>query len=336
MKKRVRMVDIARAAQVSQTTVSLVLNQIPGVRIAGETRQRVLQVARELGYAPGPALHELDPARSRIFGVLINEISAAYPINLIDGLQTWADAQAAQLLIQVTGGIADHETAALENFRRFGVDGVVLATTFTAFVEPPELLASFPHVFLNCRRKDKLGVSVLPGERSGGFVAAQHLIDIGCKRLATITGDPWQQATISRRTGFRQALRRAGLPHDPSYEKVGNWSHRRSRELTSELLALPEPPDGIFCQNDIMARGAMAAIREAGLRIPQDVAVVGYDDREFAKDLEPPLTSITLPHAEMAERTMQHLVAKPAPHQTKLHSIRGELVMRASTARRRN
>ena len=136
IKRRVRMVDIARAAEVSQTTVSLVLNQVEGIRIAEDTRHRVLSVARELGYEPAPALRAFGRAGTKLFGVVIDEISAAYPSNMIDGLQSAAEAGATELIIQITGGREDRETAALENFARLGVCGVIYATTFTRVVQP--------------------------------------------------------------------------------------------------------------------------------------------------------------------------------------------------------
>jgi LacI family transcriptional regulator len=330
VKKRVKMVDIARAADVSRTAVSLILNQVPNVRIAEATRQRVLQVARELGYAPGPLLSDLDGARTRLYGVLINEISSAYPVDLIYGLQSWADAQAVQLIIQVTDGALDHERAALDNLSRFGVDGVVYASTFSAIVAPPETLGRFRHVLLNCRREDRSGFAVLPAERHGGSLAAQHLLDIGCQRIATITGDPWQFATRERMAGYHRTLNKAGLNPGPTYERSSDWGHRSGYEAARALLALPEPPDGLFCHNDIIARGAIAAARDMGVSVPQDLAVVGYDDREFAKDLG--ITSVTLPFADMAERALGEL-AGDGDLADKVVSVPGMLIERTSSER---
>ncbi|RUT28876.1 LacI family DNA-binding transcriptional regulator [Arsenicitalea aurantiaca] len=330
MKKRVKMVDIARAAKVSQTTVSLVLNHVPNIRIADETRQRVLSVARELGYTPGPSLYDLDPARKRLFGVMINEISSAYPINLIDGLNTWADTQGAQLLVQITGGLPDHDEAALENFARFGIDTIVYARTFTAIVDVPPRLDAFRHVLLNCRRPDSRGLAVLPAERYGGALATDHLVAAGCRRIATITGDPWQLATAERLAGYHRALGRAGLARDAGLERRGDWSHASGFAQTLALMALPEPPDGIFCQNDIMARGALAALASLGMDVPGAVRVIGYDDRDFARDLDPALSTVTLPHVEMAERAMDQLAGEAQPGD-RTTTIQGKLVVRKST-----
>lgn len=330
MKKRVKMVDIARAADVSRTAVSLILNEVPGMRIAEATRQRVLQVARELGYTPGPLLADLAQERRPLFGVLINEISSAYPVDLVYGIQSWADAKGAQILIQVTDGARDHERAALETFERIGVIGIVYASTFSAVVDPPDELSRFRHVMLNCRRDDRSGMAILPAERHGGALAAQHLIDIGCRRIATITGDPWQFATRERLAGYHRALNRAELNLGGDYEMSSDWGHGSGYMVAQNLMNLPLPPDGIFCHNDIIARGAMAALRDAGRQVPGEVAIVGYDDREFAKDLG--ITTISLPFSEMAERAMGELAAG-AEMGSKVLSVPGRLIVRSSSAR---
>ena len=330
MQKRIKMVDIARAANVSRTAVSLILNQVPGVRIAEATRLRVLQVARELGYAPGPSLASLADEQKPLFGVLIDEISSAYPVDLIYGLQNQADAQGVQILIQMTGGSPDHEEAALDTFRRFGVQGVVYASTFSTIAAAPAALSEFRHVLLNCRRKDRDGFAVLPAERHGGALAAQHLIDIGCKRIATITGDPWQFASRERLAGYHRTLNKAGLNLGSTYEQASDWGHASGYAAAHALLTLPQPPDGIFCHNDIVARGAMACARDLGLDVPKDLAIIGYDDREFAKDLG--ITSITLPFAEMAERALGELAGNGTLGSRTL-SVPGAMIVRASSAR---
>lgn len=331
MKKRVKMVDVARAAEVSRTTVSLVLNQVPGIRIAEATRQRVLQVARDLGYSPGPTIEQINQGRGRLFGVLINEVSAAYPVDLLYELQNWADAQADQLLVQITNGMASHEAAALDTLARIGVRDVVYANTFTAIVSPHPAIERFRHVLLNCRREHGGGLAVLPAERRGGFLAAEHLLACGKTRIATITGDPWQVATTERLAGYHRALNKAGRNLGQVYERNTDWSHAQGYLAARELLELAAPPDAIFCHNDLIARGALAAARDLALDVPGDVAIVGYDDREFSKDLG--LTSVTLPFAEMAERALGEL-SSPGDMADKVITISGSLVLRNSSSGR--
>jgi len=329
LKKRVKMIDVARRAGVSQTTVSLVLNNIAGIRIADATREHVIETARVLGYSPGPLLHELEAEHVPIIGVLINEISSAYPIDVIDGLHVSARAAAMQLAVFVTDGVVEREAEALRSLRRLGVENVIYANTFTAAVHPTENLNEFRHVYVNCFRNDGGGTAVVPGERAAGFAAAQYLIHSGCKKLATITGDDWHSSAQRRLSGFRRGVRAGGLTLDPSYVRHGDWGHRRGREAMMDLLGLSDPPDAVFCQNDMLARGALVALHEAGLRAPDDISVLGLDDREFARDLG--LSTMLLPHAEMAERAVAILTS---PRQLDLPatiSLRCPLIPRATT-----
>lgn len=328
-KKRVRMIDVAREAQVSQTTVSLVLNNIGGVRIAEATRQLVIETARRLGYSPGPMLHDLQDDHLPIIGVLINEISAAYPIDIIDGLHMAARSGATQLAIFVTDGVVEREAEALTSLRRLGASGVIYANTFTAGVHPSDALQGFAHVYVNCFRNDGQGVAVIPGERAAGFAAAQYLIGTGCTRLATITGDSWHSSTQRRLSGFRRGMTVAGQSLDASRIKHRDWRHESGRAAMLELLALDERPDGVFCQNDMLARGALAAVAEVGLSVPGDIAILGFDDREFAKDIG--LSTMLLPHAAMAERGMRLLAQRDRLDAPMTVSIRCPLVPRQTT-----
>ncbi|HTN61700.1 MAG TPA: LacI family DNA-binding transcriptional regulator [Devosia sp.] len=323
------MIDVARRAGVSQTTVSLVLNNIVGFRIAEKTRQHVIETARLLGYSPGPMLHELQNDGITIVGVLINEISSSYPIDLIDGLHVSARALATQLAVFVTDGVVEREAEALESLKRLGAQSVIYANTFTAAVHPTEELKTFRHVYLNCFRHDGGGTAVIPGERAAGFAAAQYLIQTGCKKLATITGDSWHSSAQRRLSGFRRGTKAGGLSLDAACITHADWGHRRGREAMTELLALAQPPDGVFCQNDMLARGALAAIADAGLRVPEDISILGFDDREFARDYE--LSTMLLPHAAMAERAMTILSSDRDVEIPSTISVRCRLIPRSTT-----
>lgn len=331
VKKRVKMVDIARAAGVSQTTVSFVLNNIDGMRIADDTRQRVIETARQLGYTPGPMLHDIDSQTPSIVGVLINEISSSYPIDIIDGLHMAARGQAAQLAVFVTDGVTEREAQALQSLRRLGAQSVVYANTFTTGVLPTDELASFPHVFVNCFRTDGKGVAVVPGERAAGFVAAQHLIAGGGKRIAVITGDSWHTSAQRRLNGFRRGITTGGQVLAPELLIHGSWGHGSGYQSMQRLLALPEPPDAVFCHNDMMARGALMAIAEAGLGVPDDIAILGYDDREFAADFG--LSTLIQPYADMAVRAMSILRSGRDLSVPATISVRCKLVPRRTTHR---
>lgn len=328
MAERVRMSDVARAAEVSKTTVSLVLNDIAGTRIPEATRARIFRIAREIGYVHRPAQPHPEDDLPPVIGVMINEISASYPINLLDALQIGVEARDRQMILQITGGGPAQEKDALRNFHRLGVTGVIYAMTFHAEVEPAPELDRFRHVLLNCRRRDGKGHAVVSDEASSGKRAAEILLAAGARRIATLTGDQWQVASRERLDGFLSGLKAAG--HVPLSVQAANWSHPIAESLTAALLRSAVPPDGLFCQNDIMARGALSAIKAAGLRVPEDILLVGHDDREFASDLDPPLTTLTMAHADMAELALERLLSSD-PLADRIEAIAGETILRAST-----
>lgn len=329
MKKRIKMIDVARSAGVSQTTVSLVLNNIDGVRIPDATRRHVIETAQQLGYTPGPLLHELDSESLPIVGVLINEISSAYPIDIIDGLHVTARAAAVQLAVFVTDGVIEREAEALQSLRRLGVSKVIYANTFTAAVHPSPGLNDFRHVYVNCFHHDGAGTAVIPGERAAGFAAAQYLIRTGCRRLATITGDAWHSSAQRRLSGFRRGIKAAGLQLDPALVIHGDWGHALGHAAMKQLLESDAPPDGVFCQNDMLARGALAALSDAGLKAAEDVAILGLDDREFARHSG--LSTMVLPHAAMAERALKILLSSRVLSEPQTITLRCPLVARATT-----
>ena len=148
----------------------------------------------------------------------------------------------------------------------------------------------------------------LPGDVLGGRVATEHLLGKGCKRVALINGQQGVDAARDRLKGYRQALASNDMPFDPALVKPGNWEPSSGYEMTKELMALDEPPDGIFCANDMMAVGCYDALRELGKRVPRDVAVIGFDDREIAQYMHPPLTTLVLPLYEMGRTAVELLL----------------------------
>ena len=161
---------------------------------------------------------------------------------------------------------------------------------------------------LQCRRPggpaqllhaDRHFPAVVPGEVAGGHRATDALIEAGHRRIAHITGEMWMDAARDRLRGYREALAAADIPYDPDLVAEGNWLPSAGYEHTRALMSLPNPPTAIFCANDRMAVGCYEALKELGLRIPDDVSVIGYDDDEVARHLSPQLTTLVLPHRLM-------------------------------------
>jgi LacI family transcriptional regulator len=187
-------------------------------------------------------------------------------------------------------------------------------------------------VLLNCYTADHDLPSFCPAEVNGGYAATQHLIAAGHRRIGFITGEPWMDASRDRLKGYRRALANADIEFDAALLRHGNWEPTAGYERTRELISLPQRPTAIFCGNDMMALGCYEALKEMGLDIPGDVAVVGYDDREIAQYMRPPLTTVLLPHYQMGVEAAEYLIdnaARPAlgPMQVK---VEGQLVERRS------
>ena len=207
-----------------------------------------------------------------------------------------------------TRGDADMEAAALKQMAALPLAGLVYAAINTRLVEAPAWPGPAPLVLLNCHAAGAALASVTPGEVAGGHAATDVLIRAGHRRIGYINGEASMEAARHRLRGYRQALATADLPFDPDLTRDGNWQPLSGYEATKALMALASPPTAIFCANDLMAVGCYEALRELALRIPDDVAVMGYDDREIARHLHPPLTTVLLPHFEMGAAAAEWLI----------------------------
>jgi LacI family transcriptional regulator len=338
--RRVTMTDVARVAGCSQATVSFVLNESPGVKISDRTRQRVIEAARSLNYAMAPLAHLVQPGLAAnappVIGFLVDQLATSpEAVVAIDGarLSAWEDGRL--VLSAQTMNDPEIEEQTIRTFARQGMAGLVYMTIFTRRVTLPPVLADLtcPVVLLNCYTDGARYPAVIPAERSGGERITRHLIDHGHRRIGMITGEPWMEATRDRMKGFRRAVHDAGLPFDPTMVVQGNWSPSSGYEGTRRLMSLAEPPTAIFCQNDRMAVGCYEALKEMNLRIPEDVSVVGYDDEEIARHLNPQLTTIVLPHRAMGQWAVEMLGNARLPHADILPlEMEGALVARGSVA----
>ena len=294
------MVDVANEAKVSQTTVSLVLNDADGARLSSETRDRVIRSAARLGYRPGRRSGVSPGVPASTIAFVCDEISTdPWTAIEFDAVREKAWERGYTVEVMATRGDADMESAALAQLGRQPLAGLIYATINTRLIHKPKGLPAVPTVLLNCHVADGSLPSVVPGEVGGGHAATDYLIRAGHKRIGYVSGEPSMEASRQRMKGYRQALATADLPFDPTLVRDGNWQPLAGYEATLDLMRLPSPPTAIFCANDLMALGCCDALRELDLRIPEDVAVMGYDDREIARHLHPPLTTVLLPHSEM-------------------------------------
>ena len=304
------MADVGRLAGVSATTVSFVLNENSGQTISESTRRRVLAAVAELGYRPNQMARGLRTKRTATIGFVTDEI-AAEPFAGATILGAHEAAWPAGSLLLVTNTTRDQRILreVVEELIERRVDAIVLAVVGTRRVVVPDALKGVPSMLLNGYLHGGLLPSVLPDEVAGGRAAATMLTSAGHTRLGYLTGQPGEWPTRARLRGFRKAIEAAGLRPDDQLIRRGNYRADSGYELTRELIAR-DLPTGILCGNDRMAIGAYLALREAGLRIPDDVSVVGYDDQvDLAADVTPALSTVRMPYYQMGRWAVQQVIA---------------------------
>jgi LacI family transcriptional regulator len=303
------MIDVANEARVSQTTVSLVLNHADGARLSEGTRERVVKAAAKLGYQPVRRGGAPGSAAAVSIGFICDEISTdPWTAIGLDGVREKAWERGLTVMVMATRGDVDMERAALAQLTAQPLVGLIYATINTRLIDATATPPTLPTVLLNCHVTTGALPSVVPAEVAGGHAATDVLIDAGHRRIGYVNGEASMEASHHRLRGYRQALATADLPFDPGLVREGNWQPLSGYEGARELMTLKRPPTAIFCANDLMAVGCYEALHELGLRIPDDVAVMGYDDREIAQHLHPPLTTVLLPHFEMGSIAAEMLL----------------------------
>lgn len=315
--RAVTMKDVALHAGVSRTAVSLVLNGRYDITLSADTRRRVLSAASELGYRPNAGARALAQQRSDWYGLVTEIVTAPFAVDVIKGAQDRAMTEGKYLLIASTESDPRAETVAIERLLEQRVEGLIYAATWHRGVVVPDIAREVPTVLVNCFDVEGRFPAVVPDERKGGHRATQRLLSAGHRRVGFINLDPGIPAAIGRRDGYLNALREAGITPDERLEVTGHATADSGFQAAGQLLDLPEPPTAIFCANDRMAMGAYDAIKERGLRIPHDVAVVGFDNQELiAGYLRPGLTTVALPFERMGATGVDLLAAITAGEST--------------------
>jgi LacI family transcriptional regulator len=334
--KRVTMTDVARAAGCSQSTVSVVLNNTPSIKISAETRNRVLSAIEELGYRHQKG-RAAPAAGSKQIAVIFDRIATSpEAVISIDGAREAGWESGHIVCAFQTFNDPEMEPLTIRTALSNGVEAVIYATIMTRRVEIPAMLykADIPVILLNCYTDDYAFPAILPGEVAGGQRATNVLIAAGHRRIAHITGEMWMDAAKDRLQGHRDALATADIPFDPDLVREGNWQTSAGYEQTNALMNLANPPTAIFCSNDRMAVGCYEALKERGLNIPEDVSVIGYDDEEIARHLMPPLTTLVLPHREMGRWAVENALSPVQGGAGRFRPVKLEcpLIERASIA----
>jgi DNA-binding LacI/PurR family transcriptional regulator len=299
-KKQATSQDVADLAGVSRTTVSFVLNNVPGMKISEETRQRVLEAAQQLNYYPVSAARTLASGKTHRIGLVLCEqrdhlMADAFLPPFLRGVSDLAHQESYRVVFQSAEDKAG-ETAYVGLLREQHVDGLIVSAPRSDDSQLSRLYEEGYPLVLHGRLPDCALPFVDIDNVGGAHKAVSHLIGLGHRRIGLITNAPLSYTSSQDRlTGYRQALQEAALPLDDELVRYGEFSPQSGRKAMESLLALPSPPSAVLVASDVVALGAMAAVRKQGIRIPQDIALVGFDDIFLAAYVSPPLTTVRLP-----------------------------------------
>ena len=335
MAGKVRILDVAAAAGVSISTVSVALNDVEGARISPQTRERIREIARSLGYAPNRLAQGLRLQRSGIVGFVGDRVATTpYAVRMILGAQETFLAADQLMVLMETEGDPDLEARQITTLRQHQVDGIVYAAMYHRHLTAlPEPLRGVPTVLLDVQTTDSTVSWVVPDEVAGAREGVGELLTHGHRRIGFVTNEHDIPATRLRLRGYKAALKRAGIPFDPTLISAGPPNADGGHRAARHLLDRRDPPTGLFCFNDVMAMGAYRTAGEMGLRVPRDLSVVGYDNMHpLATGLVPALTTVQLPHYEMGVWAARQLLAitGAAPGRTKQVRLRAPLIRRGS------
>ncbi|HET6547335.1 MAG TPA: LacI family DNA-binding transcriptional regulator [Solirubrobacter sp.] len=341
MEERITIRELARRSGVSVGTVSRALNGYTDVR--PETRERIMRLASELDYTPAAAARSLVTQRSHVIGVFLDtgeghpDLQHPFFHEVLGGLKQRVGAQGFDLLLFASehpgNGYGPHSY--LKRARHHNVDACALMGLDPDDSEVRRLVrGEIPCVAVDMALEGPDTEVVMSDNEAGAAAAVRHLHGLGHRRIATVTGMIDSRPGVDRLRGYRTAIQALGLAYRDDYVAYGDFYAESGREATARLLALPEPPTAIFAASDLMAIGAVRAAAEAGLRVPDHLSVVGFDDIQLAPHVNPPLTTLRQDKLGLGAAAGDALVARIAhdPDRPPLRMLPVELIVRGSTA----
>jgi LacI family transcriptional regulator len=329
--------DVARRAGVSVATVSRVLNG--NYPVAEPTRARVLVAARDLGYVANAHARALIKATNGTIGVILHDVSDPYFAEIVSGIQEVADRHGRLVLLCSSMRDPAREITYIELLRAERVDAVIIASGYVeddrfmlALQEQARGLRAQGGRLIVCGPYPIRAQALVPDNAGGAFRITTHLLESGHTRIAHLAGPPSFSTTDERLNGYRGALSAFGVAPDPELIVTGDFSRDGAYESCLRMVDSGVSFSAIFAANDIMAIGAISALRDRGLAVPADVSLVGFDDIPISRDLTPPLTTVAIPMAQMGRRAMEiALDAQSAPDLRE--SVPATVVIRDSVAR---
>jgi LacI family transcriptional regulator len=290
--------EIARQTGFSTTTVSRVLSRST-YPVSLATRQRIIEVAEKMGYKPNIAARSLRGDQTNTIGIIVDSLLSPFVPFIVRGIQDYLKQIDYMSLIVNSDWDPDVEQDMINSLVSRPVDGIIFVESTHFAVNEALKRSKKPYIFVHRFFGSSLKDSVVPDDYYGASLAVRHLIRLGRRRIAYINGPEGWHTAQRRLTGYKDELAVHGMAFDPALVQAGDWEYTGGYTAAKNLLTLDEPPKAIFSANDLMALGAINAIQAVGLAVPGDIAIVGYDNRDFTRIFHPTITTVSIPSYEM-------------------------------------
>jgi LacI family transcriptional regulator len=323
--------QLAKAAGCSVSTVSRAISNSEHP-VNDATRERILALANELGYRPNVTARGLKTDRTFTIGLVVYNISSPFTPVLIRGIQEYLKQRDYFSVIISTDWDPESEGEAVHQLVSRSIDGVIFVESWRDETNNTLDLASKPYVYVYRLFDGDYTNSVLLDDLHGARLAVEHLVSLGHRRIAYINGPHGWVASKERLAGYQAVLAQYAIPFEPDLVGEGTWEVQSGYQASKEFLALAEHPTAIFAANDLMALGAIYGIQDAGLNVPNDIAIVGYDDRDFASFSNPTITTVCPPSYEMGQLAAQ-LILDRLENRVEIKDpirVQGKLIVRES------
>lgn len=336
--KEVTIYDLARELNISIATVSRALKDDPVV--SKKTRKKIFELAELKGYRSNFFARSLRNQRTETIGVIVPRLNSYFMSTVIAGMENAANSNGYNLIISQSSESAEKERANAKTMFNNRVDGLLVSLAYdTNDIDHFDMFfkKNVPVIFFDRVAEHKNCTNILIDNRKSAYEATKHLIQQGSRNIVHITATPKRNVYVDRLQGYKQALAEFNIPFTEDNIIIGNLSQEAGMEAAEELLQMKTLPDGVFVANDNCAVSCMLALKQAGVKIPQQIAFAGFNNDPVSKVIEPNLTTINYPGHEMGEVAARHLInhlnGTSPLHSTNTIVLRSELVIRESSLR---
>ena len=337
--KEITIYDIAKKLNISPATVSRGLQDHPA--ISKKTKKKIFDMADELGYRSNLFARNLRQKQTKTIGVIVHELNSTFITSVLAGIEKVTTEAGYDLIIAHSSESSVKEAANARNLFHKRVDGLIASLAFdTKDLEhfKPFMEKGIPVIFFDRVEQDRNNTVVVIDNAKCGYIATQHLIEQGCKRIAHITSSLNRNVYAQRFKGYQDALYDHKIKYDEHLLIVSDLSEKAGIESANKIIKMKPLPDGIFVTNDFVAAVCMRTLKEHGVQIPEDIAIVGFNNDTIGKLIEPSLTTINYPGIDMGEiaarNLVNHLKGLSDLHQTNTIIIRSELIIRKSSLKK--